>query len=228
VHHSGSSAIYPILRDYLALQGYKTTCAMTGSFNKGSFDDQLRDLGTPLFYYGHNPFTEFETLIHRPDFHAVTLNRDPRDVLCSWVFDDMYLHNIDPEYTESMLIRYINEEFKESIEQALLWSKQSMVTVLRFDEMKRDIRGTIIRVLDAARVDKDDRIISELVNEYDFKSVTGATDTTTGQIIRNNIQGFYRDGTSGGWKTKFTPRVKEIFEHTLGKLCSKLGYDNCE
>lgn len=228
LHHSGSSAIYPILRDYLAFQGYKTTV-----WDNGDIRGQLRDLGSPLFYYGHNPFTDFESLIHRPDLHVVTLNRDPRDVLCSWVFDEIYMHNINPKNSERMLMAYMSEQteqgrrFKESIYQAVLWSAQSKATVLRFDEMKRDIGGTIIQILDAAHVKKHDTIISELVKKYDFRSMTNATDTTSGQIVRNN-DGFYREGHSGSWKTHFTPRVKEIFKNNFGELCSKLGYNICK
>ena len=49
----------------------------------------------PFFHFGHYDFSFFKSVIQDENMRFITLNRDPRDVLVSYVRDDMYMHDID-------------------------------------------------------------------------------------------------------------------------------------
>lgn len=156
----------------------------------------------------------------------ITLNRDPRDVLVSYVRDDMYMHDIDEKNFETMMLAYINPDFVKMVENTIEWKKpRKNVLVLKFDDLKANVEQHVIKILEFSGFNIDQRqTLSGIVERHSFLSVAGRQRGQPGKITRGNGHGLLRRGVSGEWKQCFNSEIQNKFELYLGDLTRELGY----
>ena len=180
----------------------------------------------PFFHFGHYDFSFFKSVIQDENMRFITLNRDPRDVLVSYVRDDMYMHDIDEKNFETMMLAYINPDFVKMVENAIEWKKpRKNVLVLKFDDLKANVEQHVIKILEFSGFNIDQRqTLSGIVERHSFSSVAARQRGQPGKIIRGNGLGLLRRGVSGEWKQCFNSEIQNKFELYLGDLTRELGY----
>lgn len=225
MHHSGSSAISPILREWFKSRAFSVSnWSKAPADRKSTFIEVSK--ARPFFHFGHYDFSFFESVIQDENMRFITLNRDPRDVLVSYVRDDMYMHDIDEKNFESMMLAYINHEFVKVVENAIEWQKpRKNVFVLKFDDLKANVEECVIKIREFSGFASDQRQgLSGIAERHSFSSVAGRQRGEQGKIIRGNGYGLVRRGVSGEWKQCFTDEIANKFELYLGDLTGELGY----
>ena len=225
MHHSGSSALSPILMEWFGSRAFQVS---TWSDDPADRKSRFMEIAQhrPFFHFGHYDFSFFESVVQDENMRFITLNRDPRDVLVSYVRDDMYMHDIDEKNFESMMLAYINPNFVKTVESAIEWKKpRKNVLVLKFDDLKVNVEECVIKILEFSGFAIDQMYgLSGIVEKYSFSSVAGRQRGEQGKIIRGNGHGLVRRGVSGEWKRCFNSEIQNKFELYLGDLTRELGY----
>lgn len=223
LHHSGTSAIRPILERIASDCGY--------SMPKWNRDERfladLQQIKPPLFYYTHQGPSAFMPLINNPQFVFVHLHRDPRDVLVSYVMDDMFVHKIPAQHVRGMLLAYLNIDFIRHVSDAVQWkSLMPDVMSITFDQIKSDLPDVCKQIFARAELDVDTQRLDAIIHEFSYEAVTGRQRGESGLQLRNDV-GMWRSGTSGEWKRYFDSEIIRKFNATAGTQTQLLGYGLC-
>ncbi|MBI5753332.1 MAG: sulfotransferase domain-containing protein [Hydrogenophilales bacterium] len=223
LQHSGTSAIRPILEQVAMEAEYSILPP-----NKDEHFLQIYpSVGKPFFYFTHQGPKPFVGCISDPNFLCVHLSRDPRDVLVSWVKDDMFLHNVAEKHMGGMLLAYLNAEFASHIADAVAWTTLApTVLTLTFDQLKADVMGVCNSVCTQAGINVDAKRLGHIVEKFSFEAITGRQRGEAGHLVRD-VVGMWREGKSGGWARYFDRDIASKYNATVGAAAQLLGYEAC-
>jgi len=220
---SGSSAIDPILRGLLRDQGYDLVpFGPETSHRLREYAEHPR----PIYHWTHDPVETFREFLPRPDYRFLFLYRDPRDVLVSWTKDHLH-KRLFPEKTErEVLLMLLEHEMPRCLQIALEWLRleERVCLPFRFEEMKEDMRGTCLRILDFLSLRCPSRLLDELIARFSFERVTGRARGADGPILRTGYM--HRKGVAGEWRRCFDPETVALFKRHLGDYLLALGYES--
>lgn len=222
LHHSGTSAIRPILEQVTREYGYsvpKWNC------DERFFKD-IPQIARPLFYFTHQGPRQFSEYIKDPSFLFVHLRRDPCDVLVSYVMDDMFRHKVPEQHLHSMLLAYLNLNFVDHVSDAVAWLQIPSVMSITFDQIKSDLSDVCKQIFARAELDVDTQRLDAIIHEFSYETVTGRRRGERGLQLRNDV-GMFRCGTTGEWKRYFDSEIIRKFNATVGPQTQLLGYGLC-
>lgn len=174
----------------------------------------------------------FVDLLTRPEWAALFVYRDPRDMIVSHVFyaSEMHPgHAMHTYYTQTLST--MDERIRAAIEGVdvpgsqlspvrvkyegyLGWLEQPAVLCLRFEDLIQNRRETLGRILD-------------YLAERGFKPRLARQD----EIARLELaiaprkSGTFRKAKPGNWREHFSPENKAFFKEQVGDLLLRLGYE---
>ena len=183
--------------------------------------------------YGHlhaNP--EIVEFLTSPLFATFFILRDPRDIVVSHVH---YVTELEPNHVHHDYYANTLKTFEERLRTSILgrpdasnpfpdiagrfapfmaWLDQPDVFSVKYEDLLQNREQTISRMIEFAmgrgfpiNLDKGEAVQLLLARINPQKSPT------------------FRSGKSGGWRTAFTPELRELFKKTGGELLIRLGYE---
>lgn len=226
--YSGSSAIVPILEDYL-----KSTHVNVLNYGPESTKRLVEDPPkTPFFHWTHDYSDFFIPFLDREDVSIVFLHRDPRDVVISYLEDHIFRGIVDRARQKEALNTLVYGNFANAIREACKWvtlAKTRPIKVIRFDELKRDTVGVTLDVLEfygfQRNSDLQQAIQSLYDNKYSFEAMSNRPRGSEGDMVRSRYM--VRKGVSGEWRHLFSPEALSSWDKELGAEIALLGYEPC-
>lgn len=198
--------------------------------------------GFPCVLHTHWPF---DARFRR----AVYLVRDGRDVMVSALFDQFRRVHEEPglrpvlcgldegidapvptdDDVRRILPAFIEKEFRRPFGTRVNWAAHVLgwwapderpgVVFVRYEDLRRDCRGTLTRVVTAyAGREIDPWRIEMAVEKFSMERATGRR---PGEEARG---AFIRKGIVGDWRTHFTAEAAAVFDRSGGTALRRLGY----
>ena len=200
-------------------------------------DRSIRALPRPRMLKSHECF--------QPQYpHVIYIVRDPRDVAISFYHHNVKARNIPDDYPMASFVpRFIAGEFDRKFgswrDNVLSWisvrGDSPDFMMLRYEDMKRDTEGALLKVLDFLqrcsfrKLDSSPEALHraielsspERMRELEKKEAANwvLTKSTRGD------KPFVRTAKSGGWKSQLAKESVEAIESAWGKLMHRLGYE---
>lgn len=190
----------------------------------------------PQIQHGHY-------LYHSQIKNVVILIRDGRDVMVSYYYHCLFLHenahnyyevqstskalNIsDPDDVEKNLPIFIDYCFSRKnhpnftwVDFCLDWINKEK-TIILYEKMLEDTSLELQHALEGLGVSRiNSHRIDEAVETYRFSKQAGR------QTGLENVNSFLRKGIAGDWKNKFSRESCDIFKFYGGKTLIQLGYE---
>lgn len=226
--YSGSSAIVPILEEYL-----RTTEVNVLNYGPESTKRLVEDPPKgPYFHWTHNSPDFFIPFLEREEVSIVFLHRDPRDVAISYLEDHIFRGMIDREKKKEILHGLPYSNFANAIQDACKWlslAQKWPVKVIRFDDLKQDTVGIALDVLEFYGFSRnpalEQKIHSLYETKYSFEAMSNRPRGSDGEMVRNRY--IVRKGVSGEWRRLFSPEALESWDKVLGAEIAFLGYEPC-
>ena len=226
--YSGSSAIVPILEDYL-----RTTDVNVLNYGPGSTRRFIEDPPAPTyFHWTHSHSDLFIPFFEREEISVVFLHRDPRDVVISYIEDHISREVMKRENFKEALRAFAYGNFANEIREACKWvalAQKWPIKVIRFDELKKDTVGTTLDALEFYGFDRNQQLEQKIQSLYDekysFEAMSNRPRGSEGKTVRNRYM--VRKGLSGEWRNLFTPEALKSWDEELGTELALLGYEPC-
>ena len=222
LQNSGSSAIDPIMREILSIHFdydvfFDPTCS--------EFFSYFSQSNVPTYHWTHSEYALFSEIGRQDDLKILCLIRDPRDVLISFVKDQMYVHQVSQEKERQYYLDVTQHQLPKFLDIAIQWYtlNRNKCHRIRFDDMKKDTLGTVVSIFKFIGLDVPDEIIQKYVDKYSFENVTKRNRGDEGQVIRTGY--LYRKGVSGEWRNYFDEELKKHFKQFCGRQLVALGYE---
>ncbi|CBS91457.1 protein of unknown function (plasmid) [Azospirillum lipoferum 4B] len=226
--YSGSSAIVPILEDYL-----RTTHVNVLNYGPESTRRLVDDPPPgPYFHWTHNNSDFFIPFFEREEVSIVFLQRDPRDVAISYLEDHIFRGIVDRAKLRETLHGLAYGNFANTIREACKWvalAQERPIKVIKFDELKQDTVGVTLDVLEFYGFTRDPELEQKIRSLYDtkysFEAMSNRPRGSDGEMVRNRY--IVRKGVSGEWRRLFSPEALESWDKELGAEIALLGYEPC-
>lgn len=225
LQNSGSSAIDPIFREYLAKYDYYTDWHISPAD-----DSQLLerlDAGSPIYAWLHIPndpatLKKYQEIILRNDVVFILLHRDPRDAAISMAHDFSKQHSraIDKRLVVNMLNVFV--PLVKNLVKLLSCSQMSICEV-KFSEIKTDILSVLKLIFLKAEIDVDLDVLEKLIHQYSFESQTNLQRGTSDTVVVRSAY-MLRKGIDGDWKQYFDEELETLYAQNLQDEHLKLGY----
>ena len=190
-------------------------------------------LATPL--YGTPD--QFDA-VRRPDerYRAFFVLRDPRDLLVSWYFSNLYSHPTNPIVaerraqlatmdTEAGLRHQLETELASVFDMLCAWAERSEtddhIRLVHYEDLTGpDTDHHWTELFDHCGMPVPDQIRRDVLATYAFRNLTGGRPAAS-----EDVQAKYRKGTAGDWRAHFTPELEATFETRFPGLVTRLGYE---
>jgi hypothetical protein len=194
--------------------------------------DTFSRLRTPRIFRNESPLF--------PELYPVTiyLIRDPRAALLSyyhhcihdtgnrdWTMDDF----ID-EMLEFGCIKSLEPHLVRWDRQVKGWldrQKTQRVEFVKYEDLKQDQYGTLIRMLDFLEIPHDHDLIDLAVQRSGFSSMRKEEEVYGSESFsgeRGSKGYFVRKGEVDSWKSEMPASVVRKIEHAFGDIMEKVGY----
>jgi hypothetical protein len=202
-------------------------------FNPDRF---MRELPRPRMLKSHEAFQP-----HYP--RVIYIVRDPRDVAVSFYHHNVKAGNIGEDYPMAHFVpRFIAGEFDHKFgswrDNVLSWTtlrgNSKNFLMLRYEDMKRDTRAELIKIvrfLEACAFRKIDSSPQALQRAAELSSAERMRELEKKEakdwVLTKNTRGdkpFVRSATAGGWKSQLDPQSVMEIESAWGELMLSLGY----
>ncbi len=183
-----------------------------------------------------NDYLSFSETPKPGEYRAISVIRDPRDLLVSWYFAFRYSHAMKGQTPRlRAVLSTINEEEGllfgiKHLDEVNVFSalrswvenvdKDERVMLLRYEEMTGDDQPSVMgRIFRHCLISMNETELAELLDDHSFRKKTGGRGQGT-----EDEQAHYRKGISGDWPNHFTARVQDAFNEATGDLIEALGY----
>lgn len=220
---SGASALDPIFRALLPGAGYEITPFGPEATPRLS---EFYDTREPFYHWTHDPPETFAKYLGQSNFKFIYLHRDLRDVAIS-AAHDILLNDLMPGHNLRQLLELMFTPAASSIlphvRSAVRWISQPDVQVIKFVDIKSDIRSVLNRCFVNCRVCIQPELLDQTVAVHSFEAVTGRDRGERGPFVRNAYM--LRRGISGEYKEHFDEQLATMCHQALGVELIALGYE---
>ncbi len=186
---------------------------------QGTLDDYAV-MPSPRFFKAH-------ALYGRDLPKVVYLLRDPRDVMVSyWHYDRL----INPAAAPSLAAFVARDDhwpcyWDAHVADWLLPGQHPRLLVVRYEEMHRDAKEVLQRVLDFADVSYTPAKIERAVAASRFEAMQSFEDQNgAAEAVADPKERFVRRGRAGGWRDELDPETLRVLEHKYGAVMEAVGY----
>ena len=100
------------------------------------------------------------------------------------------------------------------------WAKNPSVIVVRYEDLLRNTKGEMRRILGALKIDVSDEMLKETISNQSFKKKKSKF-IQSGNL--QNVQ-FLRSGKAGGWRDFLSPGMVKEIEMTHARVMNEYGY----
>lgn len=161
----------------------------------------------------------------------VVMFRDLRDVAVSYYFyvRQTPWHAEYPNYknlnVKDGLLFFSQKMLPDYIQWIESWErgKDPLRLSITYEQLIADTKKVLTAVLDHFGITCTPKRIEEIVNQNNFKNLSGGREQG-----KADGKSFFRSGTSGDWMNYFDDRVKEAFKANTADFFVKYGYEKDE
>lgn len=189
----------------------------------GGHWEEFSSLPDPRFFYVHAPYD--------PSFPKVVyVLRDPRDVMVSYfhhrrMTDERFCYSMQ-EFISSD--KHFPCRWDKHVAGWLLDNRHPHLHLVRYEEMHRDIQGTLRRVLDFVGLRYTEADVLQAVEASRFermRSVEEKFGLAGPEVLSNTDERFVRKGKIGSWRDELNEESVRILEQKYGAVMRKVGYE---
>jgi hypothetical protein len=180
-------------------------------------------------------YPTYQTIPKPEHFRTLFVMRDPRDAVMSWYFSARYSHALVEPIPEMRLalqgrdlqsgLKYIIDKLEEygSFEAQRSWlaaSANSEVQIFHYEDLARDNRAFLRKLLDYLQVPLPSGAFDALYNRHNFSRLARGREQG-----KQDIHSHYRKGVAGDWRNYFDEEVTRHFRRVTGGTLERLGYE---
>lgn len=168
----------------------------------------------------------FAAELNREDVRFISLTRDPRDTLVSFLQNVLQTIHTEGKTMRTLCREAIQSGFEQRFEQAHAWHalQQPNVFQISFEKMKRDIPALMAQLLEFIGLPPmDPAAMQRLCEKHSFESVTGRQRGEAGSTVRNKF--LLHKGVSGEWANHFDGSIARMFQNRFGRYLRAWGYE---
>lgn len=200
-------------------------------------DRELRALPRPRMLKSHECF--------QPQYpHVIYIVRDPRDVAVSFYHHNVKARNIPDHYPMTSFVpRFIAGEFDRKFgswrDNVLSWlsvrGDSPNFMMLRYEEMKRNTAGSLLRVVEFLercsfrKIDSSPDALRRAVELSSPERMRALEKQEAANWVltksTRSDKPFVRTAKAGGWKSQLAPESVDMIESAWGELMQGLGYE---
>ncbi len=224
LHCAGASAIEPIISELLYEYAFYDvkSCPWWTEFLECYFYSDT----APLYVWTHS-------LVRNLNFsntRLLCLYRDPRDALVSYTFHHLKV------VREGLFCKLGDGSFKDTLKHLLKFHLENLINTnlllnlsdevcfkFSFEELKKDIFGTVCRILTFLRIDTPKELIKEKCEKWSFQAITGRNEGEEGQEVNTGY--YWRKGVAGDWVNYFDDEIKAATATYLQPFLEQWGYE---
>ena len=106
------------------------------------------------------------------------------------------------------------------------WAGKPGVIIVRYEDLLRDTKGEMRKLLDAFEMDVSDEILSQAISNQSFENKKALFQ----QSGDSRNAKFLRSGEAGGWRELLSPSMVKKIEMQHGRVMNEYGYKSvhCE
>jgi len=185
--------------------------------------DKLAELKPPRYIKSHEPFC--------PEYpRVIYIVRDGRDVAVSYYFHLCSRKRIPEGMPFEDYLKAFNAD---QIDPYSTWSDHvhswldyapERFLLLRYEDMKLDIRREFLRCLEFAQLPIDLERVDFAIECCDFDNLRQREMDWYKEQGQSPLHPFFRKGTSGQWMEYFTDDLLKMFVHRHGSALERMGY----
>jgi sulfotransferase family protein len=200
-------------------------------------DRVLRALPRPRMLKSHECFQPYYP-------HVIYVVRDPRDVAISFYHHNVKARNIADDYPMTSFVpRFIAGEFDRKFgswrDNVLSWislrGENPNFMMLRYEEMKHDTAGALLRLVaflehcSFRNIDSSPKALERAIELSSPERMRALEKEEAASWVltksTRNDKPFVRTAKAGGWKSQLAPESVEAIESAWGDLMQSLGYE---
>ena len=198
--------------------------------------DVVESRHPPRLMKSHLHADFFEKQLREGQGKFIVVMRNVKDTLVS--FYNFYKRILPHDYAPRMTWQRFFEKFQERqllhgdwLDFNLSWWKlrerTDNILIVKYEDMKNDLRGIILKVADFVGKTLSEEQVSKLVEHASFSSMKNneAVNHTmrVGPNYKADAPPFMRKGLVGGWKSELTPEEDQYLEEKYVKMAEKHG-----
>ncbi|XP_072018878.1 sulfotransferase 1A1-like [Amphiura filiformis] len=183
--------------------------------------ERAKDWPSPRVLMTHLPEHMMPKQIYEGKGKVIFVLRNPKDLAVSyWHFLRPYKYNPKHEQWDTFIEQYCTDEMVYSSWFTFnlgFWKKHrhdKNFLFLKFEDMKRDLRGAVVQIADFLGQPLSDEAIDRIVAKSDVDSMKQRFNTTNDKSGKPKVgaPSIIRKGIVGDWKNQFTVAQNEAFD----------------
>lgn len=193
-----------------------------------------RYLFVPNLYISYGSYEEIRK---PPNYKAVYVLRDPRDIVVSWYYSMRYSHRLMGKVTRHRKVLETKNKseglaycikalaLKMTFMRTWLYHKDDdRILFVRFEELTDNPVTEFMKIFEHCCIDIDEEELSKLLGRY-TKDKMRDRDQRRSRLTKRSIASVdhYREEGSN-WQSEFEERHLELFDRVNGNLLTLAGY----
>ncbi|XP_028557660.2 sulfotransferase 2B1-like isoform X1 [Podarcis muralis] len=193
----------------------------------------LENQTCPRLITSHLPAAIFPESFFTSQAKAIYTVRDPKDVCVSLFYYTKMASFLEHEEDFGEFIRkFVSGEvlfgsWFDHVKSWLAYKDQANFLLLTYDELLKDLRGTVLRICQFLGKDLDVPAVDSVVENASFEAMKGNKmvnySLVPEDIMNQKISPFLRKGISGDWKNHFTSEQSAAFHHLYQEKMKDAG-----
>ncbi|XP_053119552.1 sulfotransferase 2B1-like isoform X2 [Hemicordylus capensis] len=193
----------------------------------------LENRPCPRLISSHLPHTLFPESFFTSQAKAIYTVRDPRDVCVSLYYYakmSSFLNYKEDfgEFTEMFSAgKILFGSWFDHVKGWLTYRNQTNFLLLTYDELLKDLRGSVTRICQFLCKDLDASAVDSVVENASFEMMKGNKmvnySLVPEDIMNQKVSPFLRKGISGDWKNHFSPEQSAAFHRLYQEKMKDVG-----